>query len=217
MKFTASTSAAEVAKHLQAAGIKVTSHSEPNETTDGEVVLTSKVHVQVALDVIGLVVERDGGFDFYDPVDTLEALLADIASADITPGKYAFIAYKSNSDDSCMGCHVASYSSDLELQTQLNQQQLVDVWAGILNRNMNLDINELGYEVTVLENGIPVDLPEIKSAAEAQAAALQAEQEESKRIAAEQKKQQEDQVAAEQRRQQYEKLRQEFESQGQTK
>jgi len=50
--------------------------------TDGEVVLTSKVHVQVALDVIGLVVERDGGFDFYDPVDTLEALLADIASAD---------------------------------------------------------------------------------------------------------------------------------------
>jgi hypothetical protein len=69
---------------------------------------------------------------------------------------YLFIARKDDSADYCRGCLMASYSSDFEIQNYLSREELVEKWVDYLYKNMNLDINESGYNFYIYENGVQV-------------------------------------------------------------
>lgn len=74
---------------------------------------------------------------------------------------YMFVTYKPTSDDFCMGCHMATYSSDYEISYELTEDALIERWGHFLFLNMNLDCNEVGYDFWVFRNGLPVpdDVP----------------------------------------------------------
>jgi hypothetical protein len=55
-----------------------------------------------------------------------------------------------------MGCHMASYSSDLELFYTTDEEKLVNKWLSIRQQERSHDTNERGYEVTILVNGQPL-------------------------------------------------------------
>lgn len=67
---------------------------------------------------------------------------------------YLFIAQKPDSTDYCRGCRMASYSSDFFIENMLNREQLVKRWAEYIQKNMNLDCNETGYDFYVFKNGV---------------------------------------------------------------
>lgn len=68
--------------------------------------------------------------------------------------KIICIAYKPSSDDYCRGCHMASYSSDHIIETFDDVEQVMPWIKDILNKE--LSINEDGYEITIIVNGMIV-------------------------------------------------------------
>ena len=66
---------------------------------------------------------------------------------------YTILAYKPDSSDYCMGCHVASYSSGFEYYYTEDRGEAVKFIAGKLVNNKHMDNNEDGYEITILMNG----------------------------------------------------------------
>lgn len=70
--------------------------------------------------------------------------------------RFTFVAYKPSSSDYCRNCLMASYSSDHVVENMLDAEQLVQRWASVLHKNMNLDCNEAGYRVHVFKDGILV-------------------------------------------------------------
>lgn len=65
---------------------------------------------------------------------------------------YTLIAYKSDSSDYCRGCHMASYSSDLLIESRLDEEELLQKWSQILCDNEFMLINETGYVITIMKN-----------------------------------------------------------------
>lgn len=88
----------------------------------------------------------------YEEVKVLRAKIAELES----PRKYMFVAYKPNSSDYCMGCHMASYSSDFIFKNHLTREELIEEWALVLFKNATLDYNEEGYEFRIFNNGVNV-------------------------------------------------------------
>lgn len=147
---------------------------------------------------------------------------------------YTLIAYKPSSDDYCRGCHMASYSSDQDLFFSQSEDEIIEEWVKIKVRNENLDTNEVGYETTLLINGLHQghwfegeNLPTWSEFERIQDKAHQAykdfvrkreqekqkEAEEKARAAAERKRQKEIEAAAakeEHDRQEYERLRNKY-------
>lgn len=70
---------------------------------------------------------------------------------------YTLIAYKPNNDDYCMGCHMASFSSDFELFCTTSEEELLDKWLDIRKAERQFDEHEAKYEITILFNGIDPD------------------------------------------------------------
>jgi hypothetical protein len=67
---------------------------------------------------------------------------------------YLFYAYKPDSDDYCKGFHMASYYGDVVFQPEIDEAEVVQLWAGCLLKNKSLETNEAGYEeITVLLDG----------------------------------------------------------------
>ena len=69
--------------------------------------------------------------------------------------RFLLVSYKPDSHDYCMGCHMASYSSDQQIKMFDDVDELVDAIA-ILD-SLSLDSGEEGYEhqfYTVGETGI---------------------------------------------------------------
>ncbi len=70
---------------------------------------------------------------------------------------FTLIGYKPNSDDFCRGCHMASYSSDLEVWVGDDREELIRRWADLVQRNGKLEHGEEGYTIhSVLVNGLPL-------------------------------------------------------------
>lgn len=66
---------------------------------------------------------------------------------------YTFHAYKPDSSDICMGCLMASYSSDEIFEYELDEDGVIDTWSTVLSTS--LDTGERGYEdIHLLQNGI---------------------------------------------------------------
>jgi hypothetical protein len=63
------------------------------------------------------------------------------------------LAYKSDSEDVCRGCHMASYSSDFQFRSSMDRTEVAEFLAGLMFANKHLDTNEGGYEFTWLFNG----------------------------------------------------------------
>jgi hypothetical protein len=59
--------------------------------------------------------------------------------------KYILRAYKPDSDDHCMGCHMASYRSDYIVRSNLSEEQLIEEIAKI--KTKKLGHNEWEYEI----------------------------------------------------------------------
>lgn len=70
--------------------------------------------------------------------------------------KFILIAHKPSSEDHCRGCLMASYSSDLEIFSDLSEDDLIQTWAKYLHYNMNLKHGEYGYEFWLFKDGIKV-------------------------------------------------------------
>jgi hypothetical protein len=69
---------------------------------------------------------------------------------------FTLIGYKPNSDDYCRGCHMAAYSSDLEVWAGDDRAELIRRWAYLVERNGKLEQSEEGYTISVLVNGLPL-------------------------------------------------------------
>lgn len=147
---------------------------------------------------------------------------------------YTLIAYKPDASDYCMGCHMASYSSDFEMAHGTSLAALAPTWKRILHADHNSEQGDAGYELNLLINGVPLsDIPSEKAwleegmdpalvdqAAEAYAwiaqleAEVRVEREEAKQRAAEEKAAAEQRAAEEKRARehaQYLELRARFE------
>lgn len=61
------------------------------------------------------------------------------------------IAYKPSSSDYCRGCLMASYYSDFEMLETEERDEVVKFITNIEFRNENLEINESGYEITIIK------------------------------------------------------------------
>lgn len=61
------------------------------------------------------------------------------------------MAYKSDSDDYCRGCHMASYSSDFKWLSNASKEETIEFIASVLS--YVTDRGECSYEVTVLIDG----------------------------------------------------------------
>ena len=57
---------------------------------------------------------------------------------------YIFVAYKPDSSDYCMGCHMASYPSEFVFEVDLSKEELAIAWACCLN--FVGGSNECGWE-----------------------------------------------------------------------
>jgi len=67
--------------------------------------------------------------------------------------KFILIAYKPDSSDTCMGCYMGGYSSDLEVKTNLNETELLDLWSDLKSHYGFRGPNEAGYEFMVIKDG----------------------------------------------------------------
>jgi hypothetical protein len=65
---------------------------------------------------------------------------------------FTIIAYKSDSTDTCMGCLMASWSSDFEMSFATTEEDAAIAWADIEDKK--LEDREGGYEITLLINGL---------------------------------------------------------------
>ncbi|RQR65370.1 hypothetical protein DIE18_02485 [Burkholderia sp. Bp9125] len=70
---------------------------------------------------------------------------------------YTLIAHKPESSDYCMGCLMATYSGDFELAHGPTLDVLAPLYLRAAQANRTLDHSELGYELTLLVNGCPLD------------------------------------------------------------
>jgi hypothetical protein len=59
--------------------------------------------------------------------------------------KYILRAYKENSSDYCMGCHMESYDSDYIEEGPLSEEELIKAIARI--KTIELSYKECGYEI----------------------------------------------------------------------
>ena len=64
---------------------------------------------------------------------------------------WVVIAHKPSSSDYCMGCCMASYSSDLEIEEFDDRERCILFLAEIESRNEHLESREVGYEITIIE------------------------------------------------------------------
>ncbi|WP_126223273.1 hypothetical protein [Burkholderia ambifaria] len=71
--------------------------------------------------------------------------------------RYTLIAHKPESSDYCMGCLMATYSGDFELAHGPTLDALAPLYLRAAQANRTLDHGELGYELTLLVNGCPLD------------------------------------------------------------
>lgn len=69
---------------------------------------------------------------------------------------FTLIVYKPDSADYCRGCHMASYSADHQVHNFLNAEQLAQEWSEYLYKNLELRINEAGYDFWIFKNGTMV-------------------------------------------------------------
>ncbi len=69
---------------------------------------------------------------------------------------WTLIKYKSDSSDSVMGCHMASYYSDFDIETELSPDKLIEKIAAILVRNSQMQINESGYGIVIMKGGLAI-------------------------------------------------------------
>jgi len=71
-------------------------------------------------------------------------------------GTYTFIAYKSNSDDYCMSCHMASYDSHFVHERVDTCKELVALLAECLYKDATLDTGESGYggDIIIYQDGV---------------------------------------------------------------
>lgn len=74
--------------------------------------------------------------------------------------KFTLVAYKPNSNDYCMGCHVESYSSDLAIESGLSKEELIERIA--LLKARILGPNEEGYEMHIFAGGVPLADTELR-------------------------------------------------------
>lgn len=66
--------------------------------------------------------------------------------------KYTLIAYKPDSDDYCRGCHMASYKSGHVVHYNMDHAELLKQLIKIEKENLELQINETGWEITIFGN-----------------------------------------------------------------
>ena len=66
---------------------------------------------------------------------------------------YTILAYKPDSSDYCMGCHMASYSSGFEYHCTEDRAEAVKFIGKLVDNNKHMDSHEVGYEITILING----------------------------------------------------------------
>lgn len=122
---------------------------------------------------------------------------------------FILIAYKPNSEDYCRGCHMASYSSDLQQLETDNEQELIDFWAGLLATK--LDHNEEGYEFTLYgADDIYEKHYDLSTAAEAKAAVLIANRKEAEQLKEQAAKQRKAKQEEDRERAQFEALSKKF-------
>lgn len=77
---------------------------------------------------------------------------------------YTLISYKPDASDYCMGCHMASYSSDFEMAHGASLTALAPTWKRILHADYNGAQGDASYELTLLINGVPLsDIPSEKA------------------------------------------------------
>jgi hypothetical protein len=69
---------------------------------------------------------------------------------------FLFIAYKSDSQDYCRNCLMASYHGDFIVENHIDSEKLVEKWSELLYKNLNLGCNESGYKFYIFKNGIKV-------------------------------------------------------------
>ena len=69
---------------------------------------------------------------------------------------YILIAYKPNSEDYRRNCLMASYSSDHEVHSDLDDEELIIRWADYLYKNLNLSYGERGYRFWLFKDGVKV-------------------------------------------------------------
>ena len=67
---------------------------------------------------------------------------------------YTVIAYKPDSNDYCMGCHMASYSSDMQWLSSENEEEVAQFIAEFIKKNHFSECGEDNYEFTYLYNGL---------------------------------------------------------------
>lgn len=72
------------------------------------------------------------------------------------PSRFLLVAYKPQSADYSRGCLMASYHADHVVHNQLAHYQLINLWAGYLLKNLNLDYNEAGYDFFIFKDGVQV-------------------------------------------------------------
>lgn len=77
---------------------------------------------------------------------------------------YTLIAYKPDASDYCMGCHMASYSSDFEMAHGASLAALAPAWKRALHADHNSESGDASYELNLLINGVPLsDIPTEKA------------------------------------------------------
>ncbi len=74
---------------------------------------------------------------------------------------YTLIAYKPDSFAVSYGCTTDRYSSEHRVFCTDDETHFIHAWADVLVENMNLGHQELGYDITLLINGVKIeDLPD---------------------------------------------------------
>lgn len=65
------------------------------------------------------------------------------------------ICYRPNHDDVCMGCHMGSSDSEIDITYSTNSELIVDTWAGHICEEHFYDQDYSSWEYTLLLNGKP--------------------------------------------------------------
>jgi hypothetical protein len=63
------------------------------------------------------------------------------------------LAYKPDSSDYCRGCHMGDYPSDLEFETRLTEDELLEKWSRLKSRHAFLGPGEANFDFTLIKDG----------------------------------------------------------------